>query len=85
MSTFQVSDVQEKSSRLKVRTNPGLLVRASTAKDHDNYSSYHVTTPLSANQIARSFLKLLLFVARTALCLFKIYISLPEDNYHRHV
>ena len=61
MSTFQVSDVQEKSSRLKVKTNPGLRVIGSTAKDNDNYSYYHVTTPLSrsANQIARSFLKLL--------------------------
>ena len=53
------SDVQEKSSRLKVKTNPGLRVSGSTAKDHDNYPHYHVTTPLSANQIARSFLKLL--------------------------
>ena len=53
------SDVQEKGSRLKVKTNPGLRVSGSTAKDHDNYPHYHVTTPLSANQIARSFLKLL--------------------------
>lgn len=41
------SDVQEKSSRLKVKTNPGLRVSRSTAKDNDNYSYYHVTTPLS--------------------------------------
>ena len=83
MSTFQVSDVQEKSPRLKIKTNPGLRVSGSTAKDNDNYSYCHVTTPLSwsANQIARSFLKLLWFVARTALGLFKIYISLPEDKY----
>lgn len=85
MSTFQVSDVQEKSSKVKVKANPGLRVRASRAKDHDDYSYYHVTTPLSANQIARNFLKLLWFVARTALCLFKIHISLPEDKNHLHV
>ena len=32
------SDVQEKSSRLKVKTNPGLRISGSTAKDNDNYS-----------------------------------------------
>ena len=46
MSTFQVSDVQEKSSRLEIKTNPGLRVSGSTAKDNDNYSYFHVTTPL---------------------------------------
>ena len=79
MSTFQVSDVQEKSSRLKIKTNPGLRVSGSTAKDNDNYSYCHVTTPLSwsANQIARSVMNALtIWTSHIVACVFILFCFL---------